>query len=159
MSDRAGDDGLQIRVVRAGEVYPVRHRVLRAHQTIDQVGFKEDEEEDTRHFGAFADLAPDLCQKLVGVVTMIRGTKNGEGDPGAWRLRGMATVPEVRGRGFGKKLVAACMEYVRSRGGSYIWCDARMNAVGFYEALGFKVCSEVFEIKEIGPHFVMRREL
>lgn len=46
------------------------------------------------------------------------------------------------------------MNELRSVHASYIWCNARTVAVGFYSRSGFEVISEEFEIPEAGPHFV-----
>jgi ribosomal protein S18 acetylase RimI-like enzyme len=48
---------------------------------------------------------------------------------------------------------------LKERGVSYLWCNARTSAIGFYEKLGMKVISEEFEIPVIGPHKVMIRHL
>ena len=52
--------------------------------------------------------------------------------PGAaFRLRGMATDLDARGSGLGRALLDACLDHVRARGASVLWCDARVGAVGF----------------------------
>lgn len=78
-----------------------------------------------------------------------------EGGPGAWRIRGMATVPEARGRGAGTAVLSALAEYAVSGGATRIWCNARIGARSLYERAGFRVVSERFEIPKIGPHYVM----
>ena len=69
----------------------------------------------------------------------------------------MATEPDVRGAGFGAALVAACVEHAAAHGGSELWCNARMGALGFYRRMGFDVVSDEFDIPGIGPHVVMAR--
>jgi GNAT superfamily N-acetyltransferase len=71
----------------------------------------------------------------------------------------MATVPAVRGRGFGRALLEACFAHVRAHGGTLLWCNARVAALGFYAHLGFVAQGAQFEIVPIGPHFVMTRQL
>ena len=102
------------------------------------------------HFGAFDG------DRLVGIVSLYREARP-DGPPGGWRLRGMATEPDVRGAGFGVALVAACIEHAAAAGASELWCNARIPAVGFYRRAGFEVVSEKFEIEGIGPHVVMAR--
>jgi predicted GNAT family N-acyltransferase len=69
----------------------------------------------------------------------------------------MATDPEVRGAGFGAALLAGCLDAVAEAGGSELWCNARMTAVGFYRRAGFEVVSDEFDVPGIGPHVVMTR--
>lgn len=87
----------------------------------------------------------------MGIASLYREARLGDG----WRLRGMATEPDVRGAGFGTALLAACMEHVAASGGGELWCNARVPAVGFYQRAGFEVVSEAFDIAGIGPHVVM----
>jgi ribosomal protein S18 acetylase RimI-like enzyme len=94
-------------------------------------------------FGAYDDA-------LVAV-----GLVGPEGGPGAWRIRGMATIPEARGRGAGTAVLSALVEHAVSNGATRIWCNARIGARSLYERAGFRVDSEQFEIPEIGPHYVM----
>ena len=86
-------------------------------------------------------------------------TLPGEDDPNAWQLRGMATLESVRGRGYGKMILDACIEHVSRKRGSVLWCNARKGAVGFYEASGFKIVGEEFDVPDIGAHFVMLRRM
>ncbi|MCA1690793.1 MAG: GNAT family N-acetyltransferase [Actinobacteria bacterium] len=135
-------------------VTPARHREplpvdLRPAESSVYPG---DDHPSTVHLGAF------LEDQLVGIASLYaerRGTGKAEG-PG-WRLRGMASSPEVRGRGVGRALLHACVEHVARRGGGELWCNARMPAVPFYATSGFEVVSEQFDIPDIGPHVVMRR--
>ena len=40
-----------------------------------------------------------------------------------------------------------------------LWCDARLEATGFYERLGFKMKGEIYNVPNIGPHKLMYIEL
>jgi len=76
-----------------------------------------------------------------------------------YRLRGMATHPEWRGRGIGSQLLTAAMAYLTERYADYLWCNARRVAYDFYLHLGFDFVSDEFEIPGIGPHRVMYLKL
>jgi len=76
-------------------------------------------------------------------------------EPGSWRIRGMASAPESRGRGYGAAVLDALVAHARQRGATRIWCNARIGARTLYERAGFRVVSDVFELPEIGPHYVM----
>lgn len=145
------------RPIPASQTHALRHAVLRPHQTLDEMVYPGDETPGTMHFGAFVQGNANP----VGIVTLSPEPREGV----AWRLRGMATDPSVRGLGAGVLLVQACIEHAGStshpdaetdaHGSAGIWCNARTSAIGFYERCGFIVVSEPFEIEGIGPHVVM----
>src|SRR4051794_11884594 len=113
------DPAYVIRAVSAAETRLLRKEVLRPHQTLDEVGFAGDEVPGAAHFGAFVN------GQMVATATV-----HPEDDE--WRLRGMATRAEFRGRGLGGELVQACVDHVRQAGGTRIWCNARLKAADFY---------------------------
>jgi GNAT superfamily N-acetyltransferase len=80
-----------------------------------------------------------------------------EGEPGQWRVRGMATDPDFRGRGAGAAVLSALLDHARAEGAVEVWANVRTPARTLYERAGFSVSSEVFELPQIGPHVVMRR--
>jgi GNAT superfamily N-acetyltransferase len=137
-----------IRRVTADDIRPLRHSVLRPGQAFLETRYPGDDA--GVHFGAFEG------DRLVGIASLYEEDR-GDGPAGGWRLRGMATDPEVRGAGFGAALLAACVEEVAGAGGTELWCNARMVAVGFYRKGGFEVVSEEFDVAGIGPHVVMTR--
>lgn len=77
----------------------------------------------------------------------------------SWRLRGMATLPDYRGSGYGAACLRACIDHVQTKGGQHIWCNARTPAVPFYERYGFRRIGKEFEIPKIGPHYVMELDM
>lgn len=133
---------LDLRPIPVERTRQLRRAVLRPHQTLEQLATHEPED-------AFAVGVFDGDQ-LVAV-----GFVGRDGEPGRWRVRGMATVPEVRGRGAGSAVVAALVQHAASSGATRVWCNARVAARSLYERAGFKVVSEEFELPEIGPHLVM----
>jgi ribosomal protein S18 acetylase RimI-like enzyme len=118
--------------------------VLRPHQTLAELA--EHEDPRAHAVGAFDG------DELVGVGFVLP-----EGEPGAWRVRGMATAPAARGRGAGSAVLRALIEHAEANGATRIWCNARVPAISLYERAGFVVTSDVFEEPQIGPHVVMER--
>jgi N-acetylglutamate synthase-like GNAT family acetyltransferase len=98
------------------------------------------------HLGVEAD------GEIVAVATLVP-----EGGPGAWRLRGMATAPDARGRGHGVALLDACVEEAAGLGARELWCNARTGAASFYARRGFQTVGGEFDVPGIGPHVRMRR--
>jgi len=145
--------GQMIRGISLDEVLQVRHPVLRPGRERKDALFTCDGEAGTHHLGAF-----DETGRLVGVVTVHPADWGGD-ETGSWQLRGMATIPEVRGSGYGKALVHAAESWVSAAGGGRIWCHARTGAVGFYRRMDWVVVGEAFDIPSVGPHFRMYRLL
>jgi GNAT superfamily N-acetyltransferase len=142
-----------VRPISVAQVRQLRHALLRPFEPPERIVYFGDDQADTLHAGAFDGDA------FVGIASVCREPLPGSGDAGQWRLRGMATVPTVRGRGFGRLLLEACFDHIRARGGTLLWCNARVVALGFYAHLGFVAQGEEFEIVPIGPHYVMTRRL
>ena len=137
------------RAISAAETRGLRQKVLRPRQAPEELEYPGDDAPDSRHVGAYLD------GELVGVASVCREPQPGEGEPAAWRLRGMATLPSVRRTGVGRTLLEACSAHAVERGGARLWCNARSAAVEFYRAFGFRTEGEEFELPEIGPHTLM----
>lgn len=135
--------------VDADTVRPLRHSVLRPHQTLADCVYPGDDEPDSFHLAAWSG------ERMVGVASVYRQSEDGSPGGTAWRLRGMATAPEFRGRGIGRRVLTECLDRVRRCGGSELWCNARTTAAGFYEGLGFRARGPDFELPGIGPHRVL----
>ena len=97
---------------------------------------------------------------------LLLGTGNVRVDPApwdpdrpAWRLRGMATAPEHRGRGVGALVLEGLIRHARAQGGGVLWCNARTPAQAFYARAGLVTRGDPWEDPEIGPHVVMWCEL
>lgn len=74
------------------------------------------------------------------------------------RLRQMAVGNGLQGKGIGRVLMSFAENIARDMGKQKVMMHARKSAVGFYEKLGYKVCSDEFEEVTI-PHYVMEKEL
>jgi ribosomal protein S18 acetylase RimI-like enzyme len=138
--------GVIVQRVSLAETRPLRQAVLRPHQTLDELAAHEDP-------AAFAVGVFD-GDALVSVGFVIP-----EGGAGSWRVRGMATAPEARGRGAGSAVLDALVAEARAHGATRVWCNARVRAISLYERAGFVVTSHVFEPPEIGPHVRMELRL
>ncbi|HYF62453.1 MAG TPA: GNAT family N-acetyltransferase [Herpetosiphonaceae bacterium] len=139
-----------IRQISAAEARPLRAAVLRPGQSPERQRYPGDDDPQTLHAGAFVGAG------LAGVATLALDPPPGADDPRAWRLRGMAVAPAHQGRGLGRRLIEACVEHARRRGGSQIWCLGRTGAAPFYRSLGFALLGAEFDLPESGPHYVMR---
>lgn len=141
-----------IKQVPATDVHPLRHRVLRPHQTLADCVWAQDNDPDTAHFAAESD------GRIVGIASIAICPREGD-PPNTWRLRGMATVPELQGQGIGEQVLSSCLDHAKRQGGALMWCNARTGALGFYRKYGFETVGEEFDVKGVGPHYVMIRRL
>ena len=107
---------------------------------------------ETLHVGAF------LAGKLVAVASVCHEPPPGERDAAAWRVRGMATLPEQRGRGLGGKLLEHCLQHARALGGRRLWCSARVAVAAFYHAWGFVSVGEPFVLPQYSEEPYIRME-
>ncbi|MBK5267589.1 MAG: GNAT family N-acetyltransferase [Acidimicrobiia bacterium] len=128
----------------------LRRRILRPEAVSDDaVRYPEERFETTATYGIEVDGV------LVSVGTIMRSPYPGSGDEPAWRIRGMATEPPFRSRGFGGQILEALLCHARDGGGGRVWCNARVDAVPFYERFGFATRGDVFLTAGDRPHVLM----
>jgi GNAT superfamily N-acetyltransferase len=135
-----------IREIPVADTRPLRHRILRPHESLDYLIGHEPPD-------AFAVGAFDRGERLVAV-----GFVGRDGESGAWRVRGMAAEPDARGRGAGSAILAALLDHAlrfETHPPARVWCNARVPACSLYERAGFTIVSEEFDVPEIGAHLVM----
>jgi ribosomal protein S18 acetylase RimI-like enzyme len=120
----------------------LRQTILRPHETLAELAAHEPA--GACAVGAFAG------GELVAV-----GFIAPDGDPGGWRVRGMATDPAARGQGAGTAILRALIDHGIEHGATRVWCNARTPARSLYERAGMRIVSAEFELPAIGPHFVM----
>jgi predicted GNAT family N-acyltransferase len=111
--------------------------------------FNDEELQKEKHnllIGSFEDGEITGCCMLV------------EEDPQTVRLRQMAVLNPLQGKGMGRVLMQFAENLARDRGYKKITMHARKNAVGFYEKMGYKRSGDEFMEITI-PHYVMEKEL
>lgn len=149
---------LEIGPVEPESTYVLRQQVLRPHQRVEEMSLDGSEHPDAVAIGAVipgsgevvgtAAVSPEEPPADLGRAVPTRP---------AWRLRSMATRPDLRGTGVGSAVLQAAIEHVSHHGGGLVWCNARVPAMAFYKSAGFISFGEPWEIEEIGPHVKMWR--
>jgi GNAT superfamily N-acetyltransferase len=131
--------------------YPLRQQVLRPHQGLASVMTAGDRDP------AGAAFAARTADGTVVGTAVVRPEECPwrPGEPGAWRLRGMATAPELRGQGIGALVLRAAIAHISVNGGKLVWCNARTPALRFYEREGFRTHGDQWVDPQIGPHVAM----
>jgi len=131
----------------------IRRLVLKPGLPDAESVYAGDDSPDTIHLGAFES------GRLLGIATFLHDRCPVEGRAGDWRLRGMATLAAVRGRGIGGELLESGVERAAHAGAARIWCNGRITARPFYERHQFRAVGEEFEIPFTGPHYLFVRDL
>lgn len=91
-------------------------------------------------------------EKMLGCCMLVQE------EPSSVRLRQMAVLNNLQGKGIGRALMQFAENIARDRGFKKITMHARKSAIGFYEKLGYRISGEEFEEVTI-PHFVMEKFL
>ena len=143
---------VSIESITEEETLPIRQDVLRPGRPKKECIFDGDDAPQTFHLGAFTD------ETLVGIASFVVDN-NPYFSGKQYRLRGMAVLPEYRGKGFGKELVAFGEKLIQEKGFDVLWFNAREVALNFYSRLGFISKGEPFEISTVGTHYVMYKKL
>ena len=139
-----------IRAISAAETIAVRWPVLRPGFPRETAIFDGDEAPGTLHFGAFDG------DNLVGVASLHVAPFPAQPEVSpTFQLRGMATLAEVRGAGFGKALLDACVAAAQEKGAALFWCNARTSAADFYAKNAWRIVGDEFDIPTVGPHLRM----
>ena len=105
-----------------------------------------EKEKDNMLIGAFDD------ERMLGCCMLV------EEQPDIVRLRQMAVLNDLQGKGIGRALMNFAENLARDRGYKIIRMHARDNAVGFYEKVGYRVKGDKF-IEITIPHYVMEKDL
>ena len=138
-------DGARLRGFVSGSVHPkrVRGAALRAHP-----------------FSTLSGLTLGLLRRpaaLGALVRSFRGPDEGSYDPHVPELTYIATAPEHRGSGLGRRLVAAFEAALAARGAHAYELSVDVGnagAIGFYEGLGFVAAGRY---REFGTEHVRYR--
>jgi GNAT superfamily N-acetyltransferase len=141
-----------VKYITLQETLPLRSTVLRNGLKLEQCIFPTDDSEGIFHLGFFSG------EDITSIATFFWEDYPEQAVEGV-RLRGMATHPDHAGKGQGAAIINFAVNELSSQNASYIWCNARKIAIGFYEKLGFSIISAEFDIPGIGPHVNMIKHL
>lgn len=144
---------IEVRPIPVEDTYVIRRQVLWPDDPPETIHRPGDTAVGTLHVGGFGE------GQLVSIATVTRDAPPETQHPTVWRLRAVATLPEFQGRGIGKAVISYCIEYAIQQGGTLLWCNARPDAVGFYERLGFQVEGDLHTGLGHGPRYFMWRLL
>lgn len=124
----------------------LRNDILRKPLGLTFTPEELEKEKDEILIGAFEE------EKMLGCCMLIRSDKD------TVRLRQMAVLNNLQGKGIGRALMQFAENIARDRGYRKIVMHARKSATGFYEKLGYQVAGNEFEEVTL-PHFIMEKDL
>jgi ribosomal protein S18 acetylase RimI-like enzyme len=113
------------------------------------LGFDEDELENEKSNLLIAAFEDD---RMLGCCMLVPGNDR------TIRLRQMAVMNDLQGKGVGRALMQFAENLARDRGYDKISMHARKNAIGFYEKVGYRISGDEF-LEVTIPHYVMEKEL
>ncbi|CAL2081623.1 GNAT family N-acetyltransferase [Tenacibaculum sp. 190524A05c] len=141
---------VSVKKITAQDTYPLRIEVLRKNIDLPHE-FEGDLDDSTIHVGVYDE------NQIVCIGTfMENGIDDLKGKQ--YQLRGMASSPEARGKGYGKLLLSFATNELEKLNIDFLWCNAREVAVKFYEKNEFIIIGERF-INKAGPHYKMYKPI
>lgn len=140
-----------VKEITVAECYPIRLAVLRPGKTLADCRFNHDEDSNTFHLGVF------YGDDLACIGSFYTQKHPAFSEQYQWQLRGMATLPEYRGKGLGRALLLEAFKLLEEKGIEIFWCNARTSATDFYLKMGLTIQGREFILPKIGPHVVMFR--
>jgi GNAT superfamily N-acetyltransferase len=124
----------------------LRHHILRKPLNLQFTEAELKKDEADLHFGIFSGASIRACLTL---------TKE---EGGRIKMRQVAVDTPFQSKGLGKKLSKAAEIYAKKNGFHIMYCNARKEAVRFYEKLGYQIVSDEFTEVNI-PHYTMEKAL
>ncbi len=128
------------------QMVKLRDDVLRRPLGLSFTPEELEKEKDNLLIAAFED------DKILGCCMLI------EEGPGTARLRQMAVLNAIQGKGVGRALMQFAENLARDNGFKKIKMHARKDSLGFYEKMGYKTSGDEF-LEVTIPHYIMTKEL
>jgi predicted GNAT family N-acyltransferase len=124
----------------------LRYHILRKPLSLQFTEAELKKDQDDIHLGLFEGESIRACLTLA------------KAEEGKMKMRQVAVDAPFQGKGLGKKLSKAAEKYAKGHGFKVMFCNARKEAVRFYEKMGYRVVSDEFTEVNI-PHFTMEKQL
>jgi len=128
------------------QMIKMREEILRKPLGLSFTESEIEKEKENLLIAAFED------EQMLGCCMIV------EMDPRKARLRQMAVLNNLQGKGIGRALIQFAENLARDHGYKVLTMHARKHAVGFYEKMGYRVKGAEFQEVSI-PHFEMEKEL
>jgi GNAT superfamily N-acetyltransferase len=120
---------IHIEQIRPELTWHVRQRVMYSDKHFSEM--KMDEDDDGYHFGVFKD------EYLVAVVSLFQNGRD-------FQFRKFAVDMAVQHTGVGTALLKHITDFAITEGAERLWCNARVEAIGFYMKFDFVHTGKLF---------------
>lgn len=140
---------MKVILIEAKELYDLRHELLRPNLPFEDIIYDTDQIEGSFHVGAYDG------NRLISIASFNEDKLEGLNSSYQYRLRAMATHPDYRKKGIGKKIVEFAMRILMEKGSDVLWCKGRTSVQGYYEKIGFTPLGDVFDYPTLGPHIIL----
>lgn len=121
---------MEVKKIEIEKVWEVRYKVMYPEKDLEYVKLESDME--GTHLGLYKD------SKLVSVISIF--FENNE-----LQFRKFATLTEEQGKGYGSILLNEVIKYAGNKKFNKVWCNSRIEKVGFYEKFGFVKTDKEYE--------------
>lgn len=128
------------------QMVKLRNEMLRKPLGLSFTIEELEKEKDNMLIGAFED------DEMLGCCMLV------EQDPSTLRLRQIAILNDLQGKGIGRAITNFAENLARDRGYNRMYMHARKDVVGFFEKMGYIVTGSEFIDLTI-PHCIMEKEL
>ncbi len=128
------------------QMIKLRDDVLRKPLGIGFDSAELESEKENMLIGAFED------DDMLGCCMLV------EEKPGTVRLRQMAVLNDLQGKGIGRALMNFAENLARDSGYKILSMHARKNSIGFYEKMGYNIKGDEF-VEITIPHYLMEKKL
>lgn len=144
---------MKILRINASDTYSIRSQILHPNGPESLAYYEGDDDEQTFHLGAFIE------SKLVSVASFYFLRNDLFEDSFQYQLKGMATLESHRYQGLSSELLKMAFPIIKQNLCTLVWCQARSEAIGFYQKVGFEKIGEEFTIEGAGKHYLMFKKV
>ena len=135
---------MEIKQLSWQQVLPIRHNVLWPDKA--PLFCKVEGDDTAYHYGYF------IAEELVCVASLFIDDDNVSTSA---RLRKFATLEQYQGQGIGTQLIKHVINELKSLNVKYLWCDARITAIGFYQQ--FNMVEQGNQFQKSGVRYIQMR--
>ena len=142
-----------LKKVSANDLLSIRSKILRNNASFNYCKYEGDDLDSSFHIGAY------LNNKIVGGVTLIKNKSTYKKLTNCYQLRGMCVLENFQKKGIGRKIIIEAEKHCKILKIENIWMNARVKAANFYLNLNYIDLGFRYEIKGIGLHYFLYKEL
>lgn len=133
---------MQIEQITYQLTWQIRHEVMWPHEPPEYVRLPEDP--DGMHYGVFDH------NRLCTVVSVFKDGQSAQ-------FRKLATRVDFQQKGYATALLTYLWDDLPTFGIRHVWCNARLEKIGFYVKMGMTVTEEAFT--ENGRDYIIMEKM